>query len=375
MYSTLWLPGNVSSPAEKQVNEKIRSLLAPEDQHGTTVNFIFALPWNPTACLPNRKSIENPLDLAYILTGYGYNVQAATAHEYMTQNWPDGGPSLFHFLAGALRISNPRAAIVHSSVPDDLSIHYGTLQAPNGSTVSLDLNESEHPTKRIAIGVEGADLDMVAEIASQRAWFCGAFRRSVNVGEIIYCRPKVKGFHWAPKDLLPASKKPSGSCDIVYQTVLFKSHHHQEPCWKVLFNAGNLPYPCVVRGYKIRTRPDYVDPNIPTARLEVIWELMTGFLDGVVQPPRPNPQVVLNTLIVLRNLHFILCSVVLKKRRVFWHLTPYDGQPKNFGNDPVHPPAPLRVDPDFDELDLGGNFRHIIGSGYEKYHPYVLDWS
>ncbi|KAK4201963.1 hypothetical protein QBC40DRAFT_322475 [Triangularia verruculosa] len=378
LQNAFWLPSD-GSQVETHLRDVIKKRI--DFQHwDRRIAFTFSLPWTPTACFPNNRSelARSPLKHAYTLTGYGNNVQAATALDYMTQTWPSLGPGFFEFLAGALRFNNPvdpQAANIPGAAPNGNKTHIGIMRGPDGSEFSLTLKELGPPTQRLTLTIHSAKVGTVAEIGSQLAWFCGAFRMSSSMNEITYCRPEVEKFFLLPKDDAPFEKL-HGHIKIAYKTVPFDSTKHPQPCWKALFTNSSQPYPCVVGGYKIRKEVDLIPSETPTANtagLEVPWALLAEFLHGPVQPPKPEKGELLNKPMVLRGPHFILCSVTLSEKMVHWHLVPYDGRPTSFGNDPVHPPKPLRVTPEFKIELMEQHSRHFIGSKCGKYHPYVPD--
>lgn len=143
MATPFWLPGEKVSEVETKIRDAITNRLSREDFYETKLShYAISISWKPLISYPNNDRPANRLSQACTLAGYRNNVQAASPLEYMKQTWPDRGPEVYHFLAGAFSINNPSITPPTDSVGIKPS-HYATLQAPDGSDIILDL--TEHP--------------------------------------------------------------------------------------------------------------------------------------------------------------------------------------------------------------------------------------
>ncbi|KAK4679533.1 hypothetical protein QC764_204955 [Podospora pseudoanserina] len=108
-----------------------------------------------------------------------------------------------------------------------------------------------------------------------------------------------------------------------------------------------------------------------------MWGLLARFLGGEEeQPRRPSSrEELVKTPIVLKGLQFMLCSVILRRGRVYWHLIQDNGikRPTSFGSDPNNLPKPLYVDDGL--VWRTGSWKSVgmfVGSECGGYHQCVV---
>ncbi|VBB75564.1 Putative protein of unknown function [Podospora comata] len=339
-----WVPGREST-LEKRILRKIRQ----HNDRGDTdakiiVNFVIDFD-HDQYIKSHKKGADTNLNWAYTLTGFRNIVQASTALDYMSQTWPQTGARLYSYLDLRLRQS---------------SYHRFRVQfAGNGGaniTVHLDKEtpDLEAETCHLSITASGHQ-NLVASVASQIAWFCGAFRKSPEDG-LIYCKPTVsETLHFDSSD---SSSDDSMRFNIGYIDTPIDGSDLDVPrtCWNGLFI--DQPHTRIVCGYPIRVQPGYAfnSTSVPLTGLEITWKIIMRIRED--ETPVERPQNLATTPVVVHGKCFFLISKVLNKGVVFWHLERrYDHEGSEFRLDNLPRPE-VSSDFDFDQLE---NYRHFIG--------------
>jgi hypothetical protein len=288
--------------AQKAVKEYILEHMDLQKQfsrdNAPRINVEYHLDWNLFAFHAEQQyscTVEQVLEQAITITGYGNDVYAATCLQYVSQIWGNMGVHLLRVLQQAVLDS----AHARSSPPK-------SAQPSEDSSAELSISASYRHGKFLvsALGIPNS----VAEVGELLAWIAASLRSSPSKRRAVSCWPVASfvlktGARTAgkPKD----NAEISGLCNIGVQfQTLSKSvsYGSSGSCWLDAFWNS-----VVVQGYSIPRR------SRTGSGLEVSIDIMASLVNA-------NYLVNFCGRTILKGFSTMLVVTEVIGSTVFWHL-------------------------------------------------------
>jgi hypothetical protein len=239
-------PGPVN--VQKAIKDYILKSLGLQKQFSRRkfpqVNINYHLDWDLSVFHAEQRypcSVEQVLEQAITITGYGNDVQASTCLQYVNQTWGEMGVGLLQILQQAILGS-----------PNPTSSHKGSLSEHN-SPAELSISASYRYGKFnvFASGIPSS----VAEVGELLAWLVVSLRSSPSNQGAVSCKPVVSFMlqnRLQAHEISADQDGVTGLCTIgvQYQTLgKSDSDSSSGSCWLDSFRN-----PVVVEGYPIPRR-------------------------------------------------------------------------------------------------------------------------
>jgi hypothetical protein len=262
------------------------------------INIKYQLQWDLSTFHAEQQyscSVDQVLEQAVTITGYGNDVQAATCFQYVNQTWGEMGVRLLHILQQAVLESANAASSRNNRISEQ------------NSSAELSISAS-YIRGKFMVFASGIPY-LVAEVGVLLAWLGASLRSSPSSDRAVSYKPMVsfvlQSHPRAQEISTNQAQEINGTCRIGFQlqkVVKSDSDSLSGGCWLESFRN-----PVIVEGYPIPRR------SRPQSGLEATIDIMASL---------SNARYLVNFCqrTFLKGFSTMLVVTEVVNSTVFWHL-------------------------------------------------------